>query len=343
MDQLDKVLGGMAGAVIGDSMGTATETMTPRRIHEVYGRLDDLVPAEYSPFSSGRPAGHCSDDSRQMLLLAERFSASGTVTVEAVVDSILAFAEDPVLMGRNTGPTTRVAIPRLLAGEDPLVVGRGDPYLNTGTSNGAASKCGPAGWLNPGDIPGAVRDAATICAPSHNTQIAIAGASAISAGIAVALLDGSTVDDVVAACLEGARLGEELGLRVGREVAGASLIVRIQIAVDLARAASDIVEAGEQIGRIVGGGIQTNEAVPAAIGLFVAANGDAREAIVAAVNLGDDTDTVACICGMLAGTFSGTASIPRRWIDTVTEVNHLDLPTLAEAVVSAAKTRTTTA
>ncbi|CAN5511402.1 N/A [soil metagenome] len=334
----ERVLGSMAGAVIGDAMGTATETMTPRRIVEVYGRLDELVAPDYSPFSSGRPAGHCSDDSRQMLLLAERFANTGEVTIEQVIDSILVFASDPVMMERNTGPTTRVVIQRLLAGDDPMVIGRGDPYHFTGVSNGASTKAGPAGWLNPGNIVAAVKDVGVICAPSHNTTVALSGAAAVAGGIAAAMV-GATIDEVIGAAIDASRLGIELGLEVGREAAGASVEARILLAVEIARAADNMIDAGAQIGRIIGGGIQTTEAVPAAFGLFAAAKGDPYQGIVGAVNLGDDTDTVACVTGMLCGSYAGIDAVPAHWVQTVSEVNDLDLPALARAVSDRGSTR----
>jgi ADP-ribosylglycohydrolase len=33
------------------------------------------------------------------------------------------------------------------------------------------------------------------------------------------------------------------------------------------------------------------------------------------VNLGDDTDTTACVAGALAGAMYGFGSIPREWLD----------------------------
>ena len=40
-----------------------------------------------------------------------------------------------------------------------------------------------------------------------------------------------------------------------------------------------------------------------------------EEAVVRAANLGDDADTVAAVCGALAGAFYGYTAIPRRWRD----------------------------
>jgi ADP-ribosyl-[dinitrogen reductase] hydrolase len=38
-----------------------------------------------------------------------------------------------------------------------------------------------------------------------------------------------------------------------------------------------------------------------------------EEAVVRAANLGDDADTVAAVCGALAGAYYGYSAIPRKW------------------------------
>ncbi|MDV9187599.1 ADP-ribosylglycohydrolase family protein [Streptomyces sp. SR27] len=54
-----------------------------------------------------------------------------------------------------------------------------------------------------------------------------------------------------------------------------------------------------------------------------------EEALVAAVDLGGDTDTVAAVTGMLAGTVYGASAIPTRWTSTL----HVPLPGSADRVL----------
>lgn len=42
-----------------------------------------------------------------------------------------------------------------------------------------------------------------------------------------------------------------------------------------------------------------------------------EEAILMAANLGDDTDTIAAICGQLAGAYYGLDGIPEKWVDLI--------------------------
>jgi ADP-ribosylglycohydrolase len=335
----DKIHGGLAAAIIGDAMGTATETMTRRRIIETYGRLETIVAPENSPFSGGRPAGHVSDDSSQMLLMCGQIVAAGDVRLDDVVAMLLNWSEDEDMFARNAGPTTREAVRRLRLGEDPATVGLGNVHTGSGLSNGAAMKAAPSGWINPGRVDEAAKAAAIIATPSHNTQVAIAGAAAVAGAVAMAMLSDASVDSVVEGALEGARMGEKLGLAQGREASGASVERRIIEAVAIARRSADIWEAMDPISTLIGSGLPANEAVPAALGMFVAARGDLRQTLIGAVNIGDDTDTVATIAGAIAGTFSGISSVPEDWYATVVEVNGLQLSPVAEGLAALAKSR----
>ena len=42
-----------------------------------------------------------------------------------------------------------------------------------------------------------------------------------------------------------------------------------------------------------------------------------ESAIVEAVNLGGDADTVGAVCGALAGAYYGKEAIPLRWLETL--------------------------
>lgn len=329
----DRVLGGLAGAVIGDSMGTATETMTRRKIVERYGRLTEMVAPDFSPFSGGQLAGAYSDDSSQMLALVDRIVARGGVELDDVVQMLLDWAANEEMFTRTAGPTTRAAVARLRAGESPADVGRGDVHTGSGLSNGAAMKAAPAGWINPGNIQGAVADAATISLPSHNTQIAIAGAGAVAAAIATAIAPGATLAAVFDAALAGAREGERIGLQTGREAASASVERRIREAIRIGEEAATVWDVLDDLYDVIGTGLPTNESVPAAFGILAAARGDVTESIVGAINVGNDTDTVATIAGAIAGSLHGLSAVREDWYRRVCEVNELDLEATAAQLV----------
>ena len=249
-----RIWGSLAAAAVGDALGAPTEQMSFEQILETFGGLVDrfYAPDESRPFSHGRKAGEVTDDSSQMIELCKAFLEAGTdrITVKHVVDALLRWAEDPEMFTRFAGPTTRQAIERLRAGEDPVSVGRSGITSSVGTSNGCAMKIAPAGLIHPGHLEDAVEDACTVCLPTHATQISMSAASAVAAGIAQALTPGANVYSVVQACLFGARLGEGRGRELGRTTPGPSVEARMEIAVELGLKAKNIEDACRLIGSI---------------------------------------------------------------------------------------------
>ena len=59
-----------------------------------------------------------------------------------------------------------------------------------------------------------------------------------------------------------------------------------------------------------------------------------EDAILRAVNLGDDADTTAAVCGQIAGAFYGLPGIPPHWLDRLTM--HREIQDLADALLAAA-------
>lgn len=341
-DLHDKILGSLAAAVIGDAMGAATEQRSFDEIVHLYGGpvREFFRPPPDSPFAAGREAAQITDDSGQMLAMAEALiETRGALTVDAVARHLLRWAEDAEVFRRFAGPTTRAAIEELRRGADPRTVGRQGRLTSMGTSNGAAMRVAPAGLAHPGDIDGAIRDAVIMCLPSHATQLAISGACAVAAGVACALRTDADVYAVVQAAFQGAVRGEEIGRREGRTVAGPSVIRRMELAVALATRHRSVLDAIRDIHAYVGSGLHIAEAVPAAVGIFVSAGGDPLEAIVGGVNIGDDTDTVAVIAGSLAGALRGARSLPRPLIEQVERANDLDLDRVARALAAVASTQ----
>ena len=52
--------------------------------------------------------------------------------------------------------------------------------------------------------------------------------------------------------------------------------------------------------------------------------GNTRDAILAGVNMGRDTDCVAAVAAGITGALGGTASIPQGWIDQLEKATHLN-------------------
>ncbi len=194
-------------------------------------------------------------------------------------------------------------------------------------------KIGPVGLASKGDVDKAIRDSITINMPTHDNNISLSGGAAVAAAVAKALHENVTVDDLVEAGLYGARIGYETGNNIGKILAGPSVEKRIYLAAEIgSKSNGDVYKAMYEIADIIGSGLACAEAVPAAFGLMVAANGDAIKSILGGVNIGDDTDTVATIVGAMVGTLNGYKSYPQRWIDLIEKENKFNLEQLAKDI-----------
>ena len=332
----ERLLGCLAGAAIGDSMGGPTEERTTAMILADFGGyVTDFRDAPLDTWAYGAPAGMVTDDfSLAYFTLEEAVAVGGRVTRAAAEAALRRWAQYPQYFDYNVGPTTKAAV-KALQGEPPPA--RDIPVAvvceNGRASNGAAMKIGPVALLSGGDINRAIADAVEACLPTHPYDIPLAGACAVAAAVAKALQPGAALTDLRDAGLYGAREGMRLGAQRGSQLAGPSVERRIALAWELgARHAGDWQAGMAEIRDVIGNGLATVEAVPAAFGLLAAAQGRVLEAVYGGVNIGGDTDTIATMAGAMAGAFAGAGEIPPAYIDLIEEKNHFDLRGLARAV-----------
>lgn len=194
-------------------------------------------------------------------------------------------------------------------------------------------KAAPIALLSRGDVDAAIDQAVTVCRITHNNNIALSGAAAIAAATAAAIGKNDNLFDVVRASLYGAKKGDEIGRKTGATLAGASVETRIRWAVSIAVEAKDLSTAIDEIADYIGSGLMAVEAVPAAIGLCVAAGGHTVDGICAAVNIGNDTDTVATMVGGILGALNGIDSMPERYLEMIEKENQFDLKGLAKSIL----------
>jgi ADP-ribosylglycohydrolase len=335
------IFGSLAAAALGDALGAATEQHTTDEIIARFGGLlRDLHAPSSETFSTGNLPGQITDDVSQMLALAEALIATnGDLSEDAWLRALLRWM-DTSPAARMMGPTTRPLLEALAAGRDTADIGRSPhstrKFASFGATNGAAMRVAPAGLIFPGDVEAAVRLSWITCRPTHDTQIAAAGAGAIAAGVAQALLPDADVYSVTRACMQGARLGEALGAREGRRVPGPSVLRRIEIAIDEALRSASLHEAISRIEASVGNSVMAVESVPAAVGIFIAAGGDPVEAIVGGANIGNDTDTIAAMAGAMAGALRGVGALPAPLLETVVSANREDFAAIADGLTTLA-------
>jgi ADP-ribosylglycohydrolase len=293
----DKILGGLYGQALGDAWGMPAYFDIDQTWNAFGGWITDLRPApDDHPVHFGLPAGRITDDSEQAFSLARAFVRHGGVSLEAAVEAITEWYDR---VGGDSspyvGPSTRRGVQALKRGDDPRTTGL------WGDTNGAAMRISPVGLLHPGDPMAAIRDAATVCIPTHNTNVAISGACAVAAAVAIALTESCSLDTIVSAGV----LGADLGRQMGRPWLGPSVARRIQMAVEIARGSGNDLFRLRELYYVIGTSLSVPETVGAAFGVLVMANGDPRQTAIYAANLSGDADTVGAIACAIAGAYAG--------------------------------------
>lgn len=299
----DRALGALAGGALGDALGMPTQTLSPAQIADTYGPVNDFVaPSDDHPVSRGLAAASITDDTEQTLLLAETLLASGPDFDDLRwVEALVGWEAEVRARGSYDllGPSTKRAIDAIRAGTPAAEAGR------YGDTNGAAMRIAPVGILMPPEPLSALIDkVAETCRATHNTALAIAGASAVAAAVSCGL-DGG---DWEAAVTLAQRAAAEARDR-GHWVAGADIAARIGWAVELT-SGGNREAAVTQVIELIGNSVATQESVPAAFALLAMSGGDAWQAAVIAANMGGDTDTIGAIAAGMAGACAGFASLP---------------------------------
>lgn len=333
----DRILGALIGAAAGDGMGAATEARTTQQIIDYFGHpVTDFETPPPDTFGAGNVAGQATDDFSSAWFLANSIAEhNGLIDEQAVKDALVDWSRHAVFFDRFAGPTTRVAI-KGFQGEDIPVSG-GVRLLTRQATNGSAMRISPVGMFHPGDVESAIRDAITVTRLTHDNQLALSGACAIAAAVSRALAPDADLYLVLQAALYGAAEGERRGLQVSQEVAGPSVVRRMEKAIQIGLAAGTPEDKMVRLGDIIGAGLHVSEAIPCAMGFVAAHPGDPVGAIVGAVNVGYDTDTIATMTGAVVGALYGATAFPAHYLPTLEQANGLPLVSLARRITDIAQ------
>lgn len=309
----DRALAALTGLAIGDALGMPTQLMSRDQVAARFGAITTFLPADDDhPIAAGMPAASITDDTEQALLTA-RLIIDGAGHVDPAVFARALVAWEDGMRAKGSldllGPSTKRAVDAVLAGEPLEEAGR------YGTTNGAAMRVTPVGLARGShDLPALVDLVVEVSSVSHNTGVALAGAAAVAAAVSAGI-DGL---DPVPAAVEAA----ELAARRGHWVAGADVGRRILWARTLADPAN-VERSLDDIYRLVGTSLATQESVPAAFALLALFPGAPWAAVCAAATLGGDSDTIGAIAGAIGGAVHG--SWPAHAVEPVLAANDLDL------------------
>ncbi len=307
-----------------------TQAMSPAQIRAVYGRITGLVDGDASqPYAPGMPAGSVTDDTEQALLVASllvrgRGSSSGRVALNAVefAHALLAWEDSMIERGSLDllGPSTKAALERVRAGEDPLTVG------GEGTTNGAAMRVTPIGIAMSTADPEAFADAVwSSCQVTHATrqgfQSAALVAAAVSMGIDAARSPSLDLRSLLWKAVTYVDSLPERGAWTPDPDVVAATRRAMQLAVNPASSSLECLV--EQVGTSVA----SAHAIPMAFALL--ARVPSPQALLDAANIGGDTDTIGAIAGAILGAALGVQVLPTDSLTMIEEVSHLGLSSVA--------------
>jgi poly(ADP-ribose) glycohydrolase ARH3 len=287
-----RFVGALLGVAFGDALGAAVEGMSSESIRRQYGVIRDFLPSE-------RGLGRYTDDTQMTLALALSMIRVGDVDgADCAHGYGELFAPE-----RGYGRSAAAVLEALREGAD---------YRRTGTmlfaggsyGNGAAMRIAPVGLVFGHGNAQLLRQKvfeAVRCTHVHPEALDGAMVQALAVGLMASAERG---------CLpEPGGFADRL-----RELCRTDrLRRRMRRVAELLRSGATADEAA----RVIGTGIASAEAVPTAIFVALRHGEDPEEALVRAVALGGDTDTIAAMVGAVVGALHGAERFPKRWYETL--------------------------
>ncbi|MDF7640671.1 ADP-ribosylglycohydrolase family protein [Bifidobacterium sp. ESL0784] len=323
----NRAIGALQGLSLGDALGMPTQSMSKEWIESAYGEVAGLVDATADqPIAPGMAAGSVTDDTEQALLVADLIDeGNGHIDSKRLASKLLAWEDDMKRRGSLDllGPSTKLALEQVRNGADITQTGR------TGTTNGAAMRVTPVGIAHDAHNPSFADYVYESCRVTHNTvpgfQSALLVAAAVSFGVAGEPLRASLNLAV--------NLAENTSYERAAWSPKASVIARAELAVKAAQDIADEDEFVDRLRRVFGTSVESNESVAVAFALAYRYADEPVKALLAAANIGGDTDTIGAISGSMLGAALGPEAFPKELTDQVAAVSHLDLPKSVEPLL----------
>lgn len=321
--RFSRAYGALAGLALGDALGMPTQAMSPQQIQTVYGHVTGLVDGDKSqPYAPGMAAGSVTDDTEQALLIASlllKGHGSGlNLDASEFSHALLAWEDSMIERGSLDllGPSTKAALERVRAGEDPLCVG------GEGTTNGAAMRVTPIGIAASTSDRQLFADAVwSSCQVTHATRQGFQSAALVAAAVSLGIDAGAAdVTDLLWKAVAFVRSLPERGAWSPEP----DVVAATHRALKLAAQPSSSLEwlAGQ-----IGTAVASAQAIPMAFALL--ARDPSPRALLQAANLGGDTDTIGAIAGAILGASLGVEVFEAYGLAQVEQVSQLDLPSVA--------------
>jgi poly(ADP-ribose) glycohydrolase ARH3 len=280
----DAVTGSLLALACGDALGAPFE-----------GAVRVARPLLEQWEATGRTLRYTDDGAMAIVLTEHLCRHSGAVHDEdLVLDFARAWRQEP---GRGYGAGPPAIFLTALAGGDWHGLAQG-LFGGTGSyGNGGAMRTAPVAFV-PGAVATRVLLARQQAAVTHANVLALDGAALQCAAVAIS---AETADD---------DLDAELFLAHAKEHVETP---------EFRQALQGVLEAVQrdwsprEVAAHLGNDISAVGSVPSALAAFLLNHDDLRGAVLFAIQMGGDTDTVAAMTGAIAGARCGEVGVPHSW------------------------------
>lgn len=307
--RFDTVKSMILGHAVGDALGVPVEFETREQL------AANPVTGMRGYGSYDVPAGSWSDDTSMTLALMESLARLGHYDYNDIMKNFVLWMDKaeftPTGVMFDIGRATMQALTKYVHGTGPLQCGGMSEHDN---GNGSLMRISPAAlFLYAGKGTEAEAEDMQVV---HELSMLTHGhprsmmACGIYVLIALQLLDGRSLHEAIREGIRRARDFYELQPLFVGEIPVYGMVWDIE----------RLTQMPEETIKSSGYVVDTFEAV-----LWCLLNsGSYRECVLKAVNLGEDTDTIAAIAGGMAGMAYGFESIPQEWRDTLLKGEYID-------------------
>ncbi len=312
----EKFFGCIAGLHVGSALKGPCEGWRWQDIQAKYGTIDRMI--GYQDYHNGwdRLPGTTEDGvERSKMMSTAIIEKKDRVTAEDV-RRIWVRDMKPEAAGMISEPFEAVLLAMAKSGMPACDIGR---YCDYSGLVSMSRSCHPIALINAGDIDGAVEDIFEVGQLYQTTNSrGLHWAATVGIAIASATKPEATVDSVLADVLKGHPRFAIGGVGGPRGPAR-----EIERALELTKTCRDFREMRVAFDAIYNGkGIPyansyANEVVTKAMCVFRMCKGNTKEAMIAAVNMGRDTDCLSATASGISGALTGAGSIPGEWFQQV--------------------------
>jgi ADP-ribosyl-[dinitrogen reductase] hydrolase len=282
VDLRDRFRGCLLGLAVGDALGAPLEFLDAGKIKKQHGRVTEMIGGGWLHLAPGE----YTDDTQMTLCIAESLAEKNAFDPDDIAARFVQWMEsNPPDVGNHT----RSVLERIAGGTDwrsaSQSVQRAAP---SSAGNGSVMRCAPVALWDWNDASARIEHSRVQSEITHAHQECQWSCAVINTFI-VKLMQTGVRDVALDRAIEECR--------------DAPGHIRKRVSVAAGKSVGDLNPTGYVL-----------DTVDCAVWAFMN-TGNFEDAVLDAIHLGGDADSIGAVCGALAGAFYGEHGIPVRWLE----------------------------